>query len=99
MIWLPGGTFRMGSDKRYREEGPTHRVTVDAFWIDRNPVRPHDRVRGHGRERIRPSRTLHKQRGHDLRITCRLTRSGRRFERVGGLRSATSVARETRLSV
>jgi formylglycine-generating enzyme required for sulfatase activity len=38
MIWLPGGTFRMGSDRHYAEEAPAHRVTVDAFWIDRTPV-------------------------------------------------------------
>jgi sulfatase modifying factor 1 len=38
MIWIPGGTFRMGSDKHYPEEAPAHRVTVDGFWIDRYPV-------------------------------------------------------------
>ena len=38
MILLPGGTFRMGSDKHYPEEAPVHRVTVDAVSIDRTPV-------------------------------------------------------------
>src|SRR5215468_8311669 len=38
MVWIPGGTFRMGSDKHYAEEAPAHEVTVDAFWIDRTPV-------------------------------------------------------------
>jgi len=38
MAWIPGGTFRMGSDRHYPEEAPTHRVSVDGFWIDRHPV-------------------------------------------------------------
>jgi formylglycine-generating enzyme len=38
MIWIPGGTFRMGSDRHYVEEAPVHRATVDGFWIDRTPV-------------------------------------------------------------
>ena len=38
MVSLPGGTFRMGSDKHYPEEAPSHCVTVGPFWIDRTPV-------------------------------------------------------------
>jgi len=38
MVQIPGGTFRMGSDRHYPEEAPVHRVTVDPFWIDRKPV-------------------------------------------------------------
>jgi formylglycine-generating enzyme required for sulfatase activity len=38
MVWVPGGTFHMGSDRHYPEERPAHRVTVDPFWIDRFPV-------------------------------------------------------------
>jgi formylglycine-generating enzyme len=38
MVWIPGGTFRMGSDRHYAEEAPAHRVRVDGFWIDRTPV-------------------------------------------------------------
>jgi sulfatase modifying factor 1 len=38
MIHLPGATFRMGSDRHYPEEAPSHRVTVSGFWIDLTPV-------------------------------------------------------------
>jgi formylglycine-generating enzyme len=38
MAWLPGGTFRMGSDRHYPEEAPVHSVTVSPYWIDRTPV-------------------------------------------------------------
>ena len=38
MVWVPGGSFNMGSDKHYPEEAPAHRVTVDGFWMDRIPV-------------------------------------------------------------
>jgi sulfatase modifying factor 1 len=38
MVWVPGGTYRMGSDRHYPEERPVHRVTVDGFWMDRCPV-------------------------------------------------------------
>jgi sulfatase modifying factor 1 len=35
MLWIPGGTFRMGSEEFYREERPVHEVSVDGFWMDR----------------------------------------------------------------
>jgi sulfatase modifying factor 1 len=38
MVRVPGGVFRMGCDDAYPEEAPVHRVAVDDFWIDRNPV-------------------------------------------------------------
>jgi formylglycine-generating enzyme required for sulfatase activity len=38
MVWVPGGTFLMGSDAFYPEERPAHRVTVDGFWMDEHPV-------------------------------------------------------------
>jgi formylglycine-generating enzyme len=38
MVWIPGGTFRMGSNNHYPEEAPVHRVQVGGFWIDRTPV-------------------------------------------------------------
>src|SRR5262249_56070768 len=38
MIRIPGGTFRMGSDRHYSEEAPVHRVTVDPSCTDRTPL-------------------------------------------------------------
>jgi formylglycine-generating enzyme required for sulfatase activity len=38
MVYVPGGTFRMGSDRHYPEERPIHRATVDGFWMDAMPV-------------------------------------------------------------
>jgi formylglycine-generating enzyme len=34
MLWIPGGTFRMGSDSHYPEEAPAHQVKVSGFWMD-----------------------------------------------------------------
>ncbi|MGY8668245.1 formylglycine-generating enzyme family protein [Bradyrhizobium sp. UFLA05-109] len=38
MIFMPGGTYRMGSNRHYPEEAPVHRVAIDPFWIDCTPV-------------------------------------------------------------
>jgi formylglycine-generating enzyme len=38
LVAIPGGTFRMGSERHYPEEAPVHRVSVSAFSLDRTPV-------------------------------------------------------------
>ncbi len=38
MIWIPSGTFTMGSDRHYREEAPARDVSVDGFWVARTPT-------------------------------------------------------------
>ena len=38
MVPLPGGRFRMGSERFYPEEAPVREVEVDGFAIDRSPV-------------------------------------------------------------
>jgi hypothetical protein len=32
MVWIPGGTFRMGSDRHYPEEAPAHKTLLDEFY-------------------------------------------------------------------
>jgi formylglycine-generating enzyme len=38
MIWIPGGTFQMGSNDHYPEEQPVHPETVSGFWIEKHAV-------------------------------------------------------------
>src|SRR3954463_13773565 len=38
MVWIPGGTFLMGSNDHYADEAPANPVTVSGFWIDRTQV-------------------------------------------------------------
>ena len=40
MVWVPGGTFRMGADndQALEDEYPKHSVTVGGFWMDRTEV-------------------------------------------------------------
>lgn len=38
MLWIPGGTFLMGSDAHYPEEAPARDVEVDGFWLARTTV-------------------------------------------------------------
>lgn len=45
MHWVPGGTFRMGSERFYPEEAPVHDVEVGGLWIDRHPVTTGDFAR------------------------------------------------------
>jgi formylglycine-generating enzyme required for sulfatase activity len=34
MVWVRGGTFRMGSNDHYPEEAPVRPVAVEGFWVD-----------------------------------------------------------------
>jgi len=38
MVWIPGGTFAMGSDDGPPDESPAHSVTLDGFWMDHTEV-------------------------------------------------------------
>jgi hypothetical protein len=38
MLWIPGGSFLMGSNDFYTEEQPVHEVMVVGFWMDKHPV-------------------------------------------------------------
>ena len=37
-VLVPGGEFRMGSDRFYPEEGPVRTVAVPDLWVDEHPV-------------------------------------------------------------
>jgi len=38
LVWIPGGSFTMGENPRYREEGPPRTVHVDGFWMDSHEI-------------------------------------------------------------
>ncbi|MCA9952647.1 MAG: SUMF1/EgtB/PvdO family nonheme iron enzyme, partial [Anaerolineales bacterium] len=38
MVYVPGGTFPMGSENGRDDEQPVHDVTLDGFWIDQTEV-------------------------------------------------------------
>ncbi len=39
MVWIPAGTFRMGSDDPgFPESHPAHDATIDGFWMDATEV-------------------------------------------------------------
>jgi serine/threonine protein kinase len=38
MVFVPGGTFTMGTTQGNKEEGPPHDVTVGSFFLDRTEV-------------------------------------------------------------
>lgn len=38
MVWIPGGSFIMGENPRYREEGPPRKINVDGFWMHSHEI-------------------------------------------------------------
>lgn len=38
MAWVPGGSFTMGAEYAYREEGPAHQQQLPGFWMDQTEV-------------------------------------------------------------
>lgn len=38
MAWVPGGTFRMGTEDGKSDEYPAHEVQLDGFWMDVHEV-------------------------------------------------------------
>ena len=45
MVWVPGGTYLMGSDAHYPEESPARAVEVSGFWLGRTTVTNADYAR------------------------------------------------------
>ncbi len=38
MVWVPGGSFMMGSEDGHSDEKPVHRVELSGFWIGKTEV-------------------------------------------------------------
>lgn len=38
LVWVPGGQFMMGSNKRGGDASPEHRVQISPFWLGETPV-------------------------------------------------------------
>ena len=57
-VFIPGGTFRMGSDRHYPEEAPVHAVTVDGVWMDRSQLPTAPFANSSRRPATSPSRKL-----------------------------------------
>jgi formylglycine-generating enzyme len=38
MVWVPAGSFWMGSEGGHPDELPVHQVSVDGFWMDKTEV-------------------------------------------------------------
>jgi formylglycine-generating enzyme required for sulfatase activity len=38
MVWVPPGSFTMGAEYAYREEGPAHAEKLAGFWMDQSEV-------------------------------------------------------------
>lgn len=38
MIWIPGGTFAMGAENFFPEEGPVREVKVNGFWMSAHEI-------------------------------------------------------------
>ncbi len=46
MVWVPSGSFAMGSDyEPFRDARPIHTVRLHGFWMDRTPVTNRDYAR------------------------------------------------------
>ena len=93
MVWIPGGTFRMGSDKHYPEERPAHRVTRGRL-LD-GPRTGHQRALRAVRRGDRPRdvRRDSSRRPRTIRARCRTCCSPARWcssSRTGPSTRATS---------
>jgi formylglycine-generating enzyme required for sulfatase activity len=38
LCYVPRGAFQMGNDRGFKDERPAHEVSLDEYWIDRDPV-------------------------------------------------------------
>jgi formylglycine-generating enzyme required for sulfatase activity len=76
MVWIPGGTFQMGSNDRWADsdEKPVHTVTLDGFWIGKYEVtqRQYETLMGTNPSRFKgPNRPVEMVGPNDCMEFCR----------------------------
>jgi formylglycine-generating enzyme required for sulfatase activity len=74
MIFLPGGTFTMGSDAGNADESPVHQVTVSSFLIDASEVTHEMFTRAElpnpSKWQDRPDKPVERVRWREAKIYC-----------------------------
>jgi formylglycine-generating enzyme required for sulfatase activity len=74
MVWIPAGTFEMGSNDGDSDEKPVHAVTLDGFWIGKYEVtqRQYEAMMGNNPSHFKgPDRPVEQVSWNDAMEFCR----------------------------